>query len=132
MTRALLPALLLAALPALAETPMTAEAFQTYTEGKTLYYGRGGDYYGVERYKPGHRVTWSFLDGRCLEGEWYQAQNGQICFVYEDDATPHCWTFFQGAQGLVARFGDDPEAIPLYEATERDDPMQCMGPDVGA
>lgn len=130
--RYLILALLTAAAPALADTPMSPEAFERYTEGKTLYFGRSGDYYGVERYMGNRRVTWSFLDGRCLEGEWYGAEEGQICFVYEDDPNPHCWRFFDSPGGLVAEFSDNATQVPLYEARERDDPMVCYGPDVGA
>lgn len=123
----------LVALPAaaLAETPMTGAEFERYTTGKTLYFGQGGEPYGVERYEEDRQVTWSFLDGRCKQGEWYEAANGQICFVYEDDPGEHCWQFFEGSSGLVARFGDDPATVPLYEAQEQDDDMLCTGPEVG-
>ena len=40
---------------------MSAEAFENYTKGKTLFYGNGGEAYGVERYLDDRRVVWSFL-----------------------------------------------------------------------
>ncbi|WP_424979681.1 hypothetical protein [Leisingera sp. S232] len=124
--------LLLAALPAplLAGEPLSASEFDRYTQGRTLFYGFGGAMYGVERYLPGRRVIWSFLDGKCQEGSWYD-KAGQICFVYENRNDPQCWTFELGARGLTARFGDDPTATELYEAEDIGEDMLCHGPDVG-
>lgn len=113
------------------DTPLTAQQFEDYTTGKTLYFNSGGVSYGVEEYRDGRRVRWSFLDGRCKEGEWYP-EDGQICFVYEDGTGPQCWTFFRGSNGLRARFMGDPAGSELYEAQQTDEPMACMGPDVGA
>lgn len=117
-------------LPALAETPMSAEAFDAYTRGKTLYYGADGEAYGVERYLDNQRVIWSFLDGECKDGVWYE-DAGQICFVYEDRMDPQCWTFSEGANGLIAQFESDPDATELYEAQDIGEKMLCYGPDVG-
>jgi len=86
--------------------------------------------YGVEEYLPNRRVRWSFLDGECKEGEWF-TEGSEICFQYEDGTGPQCWTFFQGANGLRARFrGDDPGS-ELYEARQTDEPMMCLGPRIG-
>ena len=129
MVRALIPALL-AAVPVLAEAPMSADAFDRYTRGKTLFYGFGGSAYGVERYLENRRVIWSFLDGDCKNGVWYE-DAGQICFLYEDRPEPQCWTFTQGPTGLIARFENDPEAAELYEAEDLGEDMLCHGPEVG-
>lgn len=128
--RYLIPALLLAGQPALAEPPLSAEAFDAYTRGKTLFYGSGGAAYGVERYLDNRRVIWSFLDGDCKKGVWYE-EAGQICFLYEDRLEPQCWTFSQGPDGLIARFEDDPQATELYEAEDIGEDMVCLGPEVG-
>lgn len=122
--------LLVAGLPVRAETPMSAEAFDAYTKGKTLFYGFEGQLYGVERYLDGQRVVWSFLDGECRDGYWYEA-GGQICFVYEDRPDPQCWSFAQAAGGLVARFENNPDATELYEAEDIGEEMICYGPKVG-
>lgn len=122
--------LCLAALPVRAEPAMSAEAFDAYTRGKTLFYGTEGQLYGVERYLEGRRVIWSFLDGDCRRGEWYE-DRGQICFLYEDRADPQCWSFEKGAGGLIARFENNPEATELYEAEDIGEEMICYGPDVG-
>ena len=115
-----------------AQSPMTAEEFDAYSRGKTFYYGSMGEPYGVERYLPDRRVTWSFLDGKCADGRWYES-NGMICFEYEADPDPgpQCWTFFRGPSGLVAQFEGDPAQTTLYEVQNADRPMTCMGPDVG-
>ena len=118
------------ACPALAGQPMTGDEFERYTKGKTLYYGEGGQAYGVEEYLDGRRVRWSFLDGVCKDGIWYEESN-MICFVYEDDLDPQCWSFFQESSGLTARFENNSEAQELYEVQQSDEPMYCMGPDVG-
>jgi hypothetical protein len=54
-----------------------------------------------------------------------------ICFVYEDNPTPQCWSFFKESNGLRAIFENDPTATTLYEAQQNDEPMMCLGPDVG-
>ena len=122
--------LTLAALPAGAEEFMGAEEFDAYTRGKTFYYGSESGPYGAEEYLDGQRVRWSFLDGRCQEGEWYQ--DGQmICFVYTDKPEPQCWTFQQGGAGLIAWFENDPTQTVLYEVQKSGEPLMCLGPDVG-
>jgi hypothetical protein len=113
-----------------AQTPMSAAEFERYVEGKTLYFGFAGDKYGAERYLDNRRVEWSFLDGQCKEGFWYE-QADQICFVYDDTPEPQCWTFFREPGGLKAIFENDPEATTLYEAQQNDKPMLCYGPEVG-
>ena len=92
--------------------------------------GRLGSAYGVERYLDNRRVVWSFLDGRCQDGVWYQ-EGEQICFLYEDRLDPQCWTFYQGQDGLIARFENNPEARELYEAQDLGEEMLCYGPEVG-
>lgn len=124
-------ALLLATTPALAETPMSAEEFDAYSAGKTLYFGSGGEAYGAEEYLPDRRVRWSFLDGKCKDGYWYEARNNLICFVYEDNPDPQCWSFQRSPGGLRARFENNPEATELYEVEQSKKPMLCLGPDVG-
>lgn len=118
------------ALPAAAQSLMTAEEFDNYTRGKTLYYGSGETPYGAEIYLPNRRVRWSFLDGQCRDGEWYEA-DGLICFVYEDRTDPQCWSFEEGPSGLIARFENDPAVTPLYEANESTEEMLCLGPEIG-
>ncbi|MGR3501455.1 hypothetical protein [Pseudaestuariivita sp.] len=114
-----------------AQTPMTAEEFEAYTTGQTLYFGAEGAPYGAEQYLENRRVRWSFLDGKCTEGIWYE-ERGLICFLYEDRPDdPQCWSFVQTGDGLTALFQDQPGNTELYEARRSSEPMMCLGPDVG-
>lgn len=121
---------LLMALPAMAQDSMSAAEFDAYTQGKTLFYGREGAAYGAEIYHKNRRVQWSFLDGKCKEGEWYE-EAGLICFTYEDNPAPQCWSFTASPHGLIARFENNPEASELYEAQDVGEDMLCLGPEVG-
>lgn len=121
---------ILLGLPVAAQDLMTAEEFDAYTRGKTLFYGRNGNAYGAEVYHENRRVVWSFLDGECREGEWYQ-DGSLICFVYENNPDPQCWSFARGTGGLIARFENDPQTTELYEAQDADEEMVCLGPKVG-
>ena len=118
------------ALPAVAQDLMTAEEFDRYTRGKTLFFGMGGTAYGAEIYLDDRRVKWSFLDGECKDGEWYP-EGELICFVYDDNPEPQCWSFVQGSGGLIARYENDPNTTELYEARDMDEEMICLGPDTG-
>jgi len=110
---------------------MTSAEFEAYSQGKTLYFGFDGRRYGAEEYLPDRRVRWSFLDGVCKNGEWYE--DGElICFTYEDDPEPQCWSFYQRGNGLMARFENDPAQTTLFEVEQTGKPMICLGPEVGA
>lgn len=117
------------AFPALADTPMSAAEFEAHTQGKILTYGADGQNYGVEEYLPNRRVRWSFLDGKCKEGVWYQ-EGQHICFIYEDDFEPQCWLFFNENGRLSAIFPNGDTPTELYE-TQQTDEMLCLGPEVG-
>ncbi|XDA99378.1 hypothetical protein AB1M95_05560 [Sulfitobacter sp. LCG007] len=116
--------------PASADDVMSASEFDAYTRGKTLFYGRSGAPYGAEVYLDNHRVRWSFLDGECKDGTWYE-EAGLICFVYEDHPDPQCWSFSEAGNGLVARFENSESSEELYEARDVDEDMICLGPKVG-
>lgn len=113
-----------------AQSPLSADEFDAYTRGKTLFYGFGGQVYGVERYLPNRRVIWSFLDGDCKKGVWYE-QDSQICFLYEDRSDPQCWVFSRSGGALIAQFEGDPQSTELYEAEDIGEEMLCLGPEVG-
>src|SRR5690606_36748291 len=111
--------------------PMTASDFEAYVTGRTLTYNSDGTPYGIEQYLKNRRVRWAFLDDECVEGEWFES-SGLICFVYENNDVPQCWSFERGAAGLVARFENNPDGSELYEARQSKDPLVCLGPKVGA
>jgi hypothetical protein len=122
--------LLVAASPAFAEPPLTAEAFEALTLGRTMTWAEYGRVYGVEQYLEGRRVRWTVLGDDCKAGHWYQAGD-QICFQYEDDPAPDCWTITPGPEGMIARYaGNPPDAEPVV-VQETTEPMACFGPEVG-
>ena len=112
------------------ERPLTGAEVEALSTGRTLFYNSGGESYGAEQYLPGRKVVWAFTGDDCKDGEWYE--DGQyICFTYEDEPAPQCWTFYQSDKGLLARFRDDPEGLPLIAVEQSPEPMACMGPNVG-
>ena len=113
-----------------AQPAMTGDEFDAYTRGKTFYFGNSGAPYGAEEYLDNRRVRWSYLDGKCQEGEWYQ-QGNMICFVYEFKSDPQCWSFKRSDAGLTALYENDPEKTELYEVEQSPDPLMCLGPDIG-
>ncbi len=127
----LLPFLIFAATVSGAQSTMTAAEFDAYTRGHTFYYGRICQPYGGEEYLDGRRVRWSFLDGRCQEGSWYE-EAGMICFIYETHPDPQCWSFIRQGGGLVARFENNPDNVDIYEVEKSPEPLMCLGPEVGA
>ena len=121
MRRALpVAALLGLALPALAlpafaqgEKPLNAEEFDALTRGTVMDTWSGGSIYGVEKFLPGGKSIWEDERG-CMYGTWKQVGE-LICFTYEDDPEPDCWTYFDtGDGGLSARFRGDPEVQPIF------------------
>lgn len=118
------------AVPVTAQTPMSAAEFEAFVEGRTLFYSDRGADFGAEEYLPGRRVRWTYLDGECTDGRWYEAGE-LICFVYEDIPDPQCWTFFMQDDGIAARFENDPDEQPVYSTRSTREPLQCPGPPVG-
>lgn len=129
---ALLAAAPLAALADPGETApaMTADQFDARTRGKTITYTANGVPYGIEEYRPGHKVVWAFDGGECREGDWFQLGE-QICFDYHDDTPLQCWTFHDSPAGLIARFEGDRIGAPLVSLQESATPLNCPGPEVG-
>lgn len=130
MRSALFALALCTSLPAQADTALDAQAFEQLTLGRTFTYAENGTAYGAEEYLPGRRVRWSFLDGQCKAGFWWE-EAGQICFAYEDNPEPQCWRFFMGEAGLVAHYTSSDDAAPLYEVGQSSDPLLCLGPETG-
>ncbi len=129
--RTLLILLMLSIAAPLSAAPMSAEEFDSYTQGRTFYYGVDGRAYGAEEYLSNRRVIWTFLDGRCQNGTWYQ-RGELICFEYEALDEVQCWTFEKSPSGgLSAQFENDPNALQLFEVERTAEPLQCLGPEVG-
>jgi hypothetical protein len=123
-------ALSLMGTPALADPPLTAEAFDALTQGRTMTWAEFGSVYGVEQYLPGRRVRWTVLGDDCTAGHWY-AEGAMICFVYEDRPDPICWEMTQSATGLLARHSSRPAGAEPVVIEDSAEDMACFGPEVG-
>ena len=113
------------------EEALTAETFEALTLGRTMTWAEFGQVYGVEQYLPDRRVRWTVLGDDCKLGHWYP-DGGMICFQYEDDPDPDCWTITEDAEGLAARYAGASATSPPVLVQETTDPMACFGPEVGA
>lgn len=112
------------------ERLLSPSEFEDLVTGHTYSYSSSAEPFGIEEYSDNRRVRWSFLDGACVYGRWYEADE-QICFVYEGIETPQCWTFFLDDTQLLARFENDPVDRQVYEAKRLRSGLQCM-PEAGA
>lgn len=123
-------ALLLIATPAFADLPVTADQFEAHVTGKTVTYRQYDNVFGIEEYLPDRKVRWSVAPNQCQYGIWYP-EGQDICFVYEYDPIPHCWTFWLRDGALVALSTDGLPGQELYEVEASDQPLPCPGPEVG-
>jgi hypothetical protein len=126
MIRALLIACLLP-FPAFAERVMTGPEFEAFSTGKTMDYSQFGEVWGREEYLPNRRVRFSYRDDECREGSWYE-EGPLICFVYDDDGVPKCWTYFTDGKNVETLFEGD---FDRSEVSPTKEPLTCLGPDVG-
>lgn len=127
--RLILAALALAT-PAFAEPPITAPEFEAHVTGKTLTYQQYEGVFGIEEYLEGRKVRWSTAPNECLYGTWYP-QGENICFVYEYDPNPACWTFWMEGGALVALSTSGLPGEELHETNASNQGLPCPGPDVG-
>ena len=130
MKLALLLALIAA--PVFADTPLSGDAFEDLVEGKTLTFSNGFAPYGIEYYAPNRRVIWSFVDGNCITGDWYEEASDigpTICFLYENDDDPKCWQVYDVDGQIRADLVNGSGTTILFEAQESE-PLICGG--VGA
>jgi hypothetical protein len=115
--------------PAWGETPISGGDFESLVQGKTLTFSVGDAPYGVEYYAPNRRVIWSFTDGDCVNGEWFeqQTQSGpNIYFVYENSSEQQCCQVLDIEGKIRADFMNTPGTTILYEAVEAE-PLVCGG-----
>ncbi len=132
MRLATLAAALLAALPAAAERILTPDEFAAKVTGRTLHFDRGGEAFGAEQYFEDNRVIWAFEGGTCQRGIWFANAEGEICFVYEDDPAPQCWSFFETpGGGIKARLSGDAPEDDLVTRDVGRDALDCPLPDIG-
>jgi hypothetical protein len=128
--RAAVLACLASAAVAQTDAPITAQEFEAHVTGKTVTYQQFGAIFGVEEYLEDRKVRWSVTADTCQYGSWYP-EGDYICFVYEYDPAPACWTFWMRDGGLVALSIADAPGAELYEVARDQTPLPCPGPDVG-
>ncbi len=112
-----------------AGTPMTAQAFEDYTSGKTVTYANRNGHAGQEAYLDGRRVQWDDDAGLCSDGTWYQ-MGEMICFDYGEGTVPQCWWFYLEEHGLRAEFIDRSRDSTLFETARTSDSLECHAPGV--
>jgi hypothetical protein len=124
MRKALTIAAFLLAHPALADDRIGAEAFDDHVTGRTITFRTDTNpSYGIEAYLQDRRVMWSAFDGTCMYGIWYE-EDGDICFLYDDDPEPKCWAISLEEGGIRATFTNVPFGVTIFE-TDADDPLIC-------
>lgn len=128
--RAFLLSLILIAMPALAETPLSGPEFDAATRGDTITYDYGNGVFGTEEYLDDRRVRWAFEGDLCIYGIWYEKED-QICFEYESDPTPACWLYFLEDGRIRGRYMGEGGGWEILESTRDGPPLPCAGPDVG-
>ena len=117
-------------LPALADRVMTPTEFEAYATGKTLDYADDFSVWGREEYLPNRQVRFSFSKSECRFGRWYD-QGDQVCFVYDDDPEPKCWTYFTNGKTVTTVYESDGPGGTVSTARPTKEPLICLGPEVG-
>ena len=125
MIRGVVLALLLAT-PVAAQT-LDEAGFEAYVSGKTLTFTLpDGTVFGSESYAPDRSVLWSTTPGTCQPGRWFPSGD-LICFTYQTDPEPRCWTVTRTDRGLRA---ESTGGTVLFEAEEASRPLTCPGPEL--
>jgi hypothetical protein len=116
----------MAAAPAAAERAVSPEEFDALTAGTTWHFERRGVPFGAERYFEDRRVVWAFEGGACQRGIWFANTAGEICFVYDSDPAPQCWSFLEMPSGAFhARLPGAPPADDLVAVDVDDAALDC-------
>jgi hypothetical protein len=123
-----------AAVPAAAETPMTGAEFQAHVGTNTFSYAYSNGVRGTADYGPGRTLLWAFEGDDCISGKWFE-DGDQLCFAFEDGRLSACWHFFKDngrLRGQATYLGSgDLAEIEIFEVSHTDQPLGCLGPDVG-
>jgi hypothetical protein len=110
--------------------PLPPGEFERFSKGQTLYFEWNGEAYGAEQFFENRRSIWQFTDGTCDYGQWF-VRNGAICFSYDRDPAPVCWSFEKEGSRFVARLRDTELPLDLEMAKRDQKPLDCPAPDLG-
>jgi len=115
------------------DRPVSPEEFERLVLGETMSFIGTSGLYGAEEYFGDRRVRWSFLDGTCTDGRWFN-QGNQICFQYDDggNAEPQCWSFYMKDDALVGEYDNGGQTAAPVQMQMRSGPLYCLSPEVGA
>ena len=131
--RTLIIAVLLIAVPALADEPISPEEFRDFAEGWTLHFERDGEPFGSEAFEQGGKVRWRYSDGSCVRGAW-RPRDQQLCFLYDSEGegpVVNCWQMMRDDAGMFARLMDGENAGMELRVARRDrTPLLCGDPGV--
>lgn len=92
-------ALVLLAGPALAQQPVSPDAFRLFSEGWTLHFEEQGAPYGAETYREDGSVLWRPRGGPCMPGV-VESDGPHVCFSY--DGARACWRILKDEDGFLA------------------------------
>ncbi|WP_299613837.1 hypothetical protein [uncultured Tateyamaria sp.] len=118
---------LLCAAPAIAQDRLSPEQFLDIVANRTAAFATFPDRQpvGTEQFLSRDRTVWARANGTCAYGA-VTADEGQICFDYDDDAPGirHCWVpFLRDARLFVASVDDLGEVQEVVDIS--DDPVAC-------
>ena len=113
-----------------AQSPMSPDAFDAWSTGKTLDYSVNGVILGSEAYFPNRTVRDADTGGPCLDGTWH-AEGDAVCFVYPARDGTHCWLYWRNGDAVFAKPLDAAPEDPAQLVTEAASPLTCPGPEVG-
>jgi hypothetical protein len=122
------------ATPALAEPPLTAEAFAAHIGTDTLHYAYSTGDRGSADYGPDGTLRWAFEGEPCFDGTWF-ARNDEICFAFSDGRLSACWHFVLDGTVLrgsaTERASGDTRPLDIWETGRSAEPLACPPPEVG-
>ncbi len=121
------------ATPAISQEIMSAEAFDSFSVGTTLYFYQNGRFYGSEQFFENRQSVWRAEDGSCVNGQWEEVEEG-ICFSYDGSASMHCWQISRDNDTIIIEslFPEAGQNTTLLELGGQDTiPVICTAPSLG-
>ncbi|WP_309664770.1 hypothetical protein [Tabrizicola sp.] len=121
---------LLAPSLAAAQPPMTGAEFAAYVGTDTVTYQYSTGERGVADYAPDQSLIWTFEDGTCVNGNWFE-DDDRICFAFDDPEMSACWYFFRYTAGIRADITDYSPHVEIHVIARTSAPLPCAAPNLG-
>ena len=110
---------------------MNGDEFDAYTRDKTFYFAESGQPYGAEEI-PAQPPRKMVLSGWTLQGrEVVRGSRAKSALFTKTGPILNAGASSTNLAGLIARFEGVTGGTILYETRQSEQPMMCMGPDVG-